>query len=331
MVRFTNIVTKLKPTHRINFHRRLASSQSAADETNVLDDDFRVFDVRGSKPREVAGEKFVKAPTAPSREQQMPTDQDWPSVWPGPRTFHPASVPLPLRQGQDRDVKVPFGKYVNTELMKLPNFLHLTPPAVAKHCAALKKFCTEWPKNLDTEEQIEKHFPLQIITSTYCHSSPKIRDPKARVVTFKFKLSNLHLDKHAKDKIRRLLGARHNAETDEVTLATDRCPVRQQNYEYNQYLILAMFYESWKVETWEQQKEEEDMEYYDWENNLSKKAYISLREWSPTGEEIHVDDDHIENDEAAQAYKEAVSSIFNEGEDINRIFKYKESVLKLVL
>lgn len=116
----------------------------------------------------------------------MPPDQDWPSVWPGPRTFHPASVPLPVRQGYSRNSNVPCpSKYANTELMKLPNFLHLTPPAIKRHCEALKRFCTPWPKGLETDEQVKKYFPLEVITNDYCFSSPKIRDPKARVVTFK--------------------------------------------------------------------------------------------------------------------------------------------------
>ena len=83
------------------------------------------------------------------REKKMKPDQDWPSVWPGPRTFHPASVPLPVRQGfaKLRGQVVP-GKYVNTELMKIPNFLHLTPPAIKRQCEALKKFCTAWPEGI---------------------------------------------------------------------------------------------------------------------------------------------------------------------------------------
>ena len=77
----------------------------------------------------------------------MKPDQDWPSVWPGPRTFHPASVPLPVRQGfaHLKGQSTP-GKYANVELMKIPNFLHLTPPAIKRHCDAIKKFCTPWPK-----------------------------------------------------------------------------------------------------------------------------------------------------------------------------------------
>ena len=81
----------------------------------------------------------------------MKIDQDWPSVWAGPRTFHPASVPLPIRQGFAylRRQATP-GKYANVELMKVPNFLHLTPPAIQKHCEAIKKFCTPWPKGTYT-------------------------------------------------------------------------------------------------------------------------------------------------------------------------------------
>ena len=43
-------------------------------------------------------------------------------------------------------------KWANPELMKIPNFLHLTPPVVARHCQALGKFCTPWPQGLETEE-----------------------------------------------------------------------------------------------------------------------------------------------------------------------------------
>ena len=77
----------------------------------------------------------------------MKPDQDWASVWPAAKTFHPASVPLPVRQGYThlKGQVVP-GKYANVELMKVPNFLHLTPPAIQKQCEALKKFCTPWPK-----------------------------------------------------------------------------------------------------------------------------------------------------------------------------------------
>ncbi|PSN41420.1 28S ribosomal protein S35 [Blattella germanica] len=142
----------------------------------------------------------------------MPVDQDWSNVWPGTRVFHPASVPLPIRQGYNPKGAPP-GKFGNAELMKIPNFLHLTPNAI--------------------------------------------------------KVKSLPLDAHARDKLLRLVGDRYNPETDVLTIVTDRCPVRQQNYDYAHYLLTALFHESWKMEAWEKEKTEADMEYYDWNNNAS--------------------------------------------------------------
>ena len=110
---------------------------------------FRVLDI--GKPRPVRGAEpgsrkkgfdggnnriIVKAGP---REKTMKPDQDWPSVWPATRTFHPASVPLPVRQGfsQLRGQPTP-SKHANVELMKVPNFLHLTPPAIKRHCDVIK-------------------------------------------------------------------------------------------------------------------------------------------------------------------------------------------------
>jgi hypothetical protein len=64
----------------------------------------------------------------------MQVDQEWGAVWPGPRSFQPATVPLPVRQGYPRKAAAPPGKFVNAELMKIPNFLHLTPPVIKKQC-----------------------------------------------------------------------------------------------------------------------------------------------------------------------------------------------------
>lgn len=115
----------------------------------------------------------------------MDVKQDWPSVWPGPRSFHPATVPLPIRQGyQDKALPAP-DKYANAELMKVPNFLHLTPPAIARQCEALKKFCTPWPEGLETDELCEQHYPVQYITSDYVHGLPTIRNPLSRIITVK--------------------------------------------------------------------------------------------------------------------------------------------------
>jgi small subunit ribosomal protein S35 len=100
---------------------------------------------------------------------------------------------------------IPPSKYANLELMKIPNFLHLSPPHIKKHCAALKsrmpdiyvffvclltvivivEFCTEWPKGLETDEKCYEHFPLEVITSDYVVDNLSVRDSRARLVQFK--------------------------------------------------------------------------------------------------------------------------------------------------
>lgn len=174
----------------------------------------------------------------------MAVDQNWGNVWPGPRSFHPATVPLPVRQGFI-EKRAPPDKYANAELMKIANFLHLTPPIIRRQCEALKKFCSSWPIALDSEETCDKHFPLKVVSSNYCHSSPTIRDPLARIVTIRFKLTSLNLNSRAKDKFLRLLGDRYNNENDMVTIITDRCVLKKQNYDYALYLLTACYHESW--------------------------------------------------------------------------------------
>merc|ERR1719397_1288167 len=175
----------------------------------------------------------------PHRSQTMRPDQRWGDVWPAARTFHPSVVPLPVRQGvvQTKAQVVP-SKFANAELMKIPNFLHLTPPVIKEHCAAIAKFCTEWPKVLETEEDIEKHFPLSVTVSDYLNSSSSIRD-----------------------KLIRLVGRRYNEETGEILITSDRCPYRGQNEDYCKFLLRALFAESWAVEEWEK-KNIEDRELF---------------------------------------------------------------------
>ena len=114
-----------------------------------------------------------------------------------------------------------------------------------RHCEALKQFCTDWPKGLESKKKWKVHFPLEIITSDYCYAGPTIRDPLARIVSFRVQLSSLVLDTHAKDKLLRLLGDRYNPETDTITITTDRCPTRKQNWEYAEYLLTAVYNEAW--------------------------------------------------------------------------------------
>jgi len=268
----------------------------------ILEDEkrgiFRVIDISPAKREE--RKKFKKFgeddPVPPPRAASMKPTQRWGDVWPAARTFHPAVVPLPVRQGvtQTKQQTQP-GKYVNTELMKVVNFLHLTPPVVSQHCAAISKFCTPWPKGLETDEDVDKHFPLTVVTSDHLHSSSSLRDRRARIVTLTFNLDKLDMDEHARDKFTRLVGDRIDEETGVVTLTADRCPYRGQNMDYAHYLLTALFHESWRVEEWEK-KEHADMEVF----------------------EV----DELEEGEERNALKE----LLNKGENEERLSRYREEV-----
>lgn len=287
----------------------------------ILFTEFRVLNLREVRQQGNRRRLMKKPDVLPPRFQQMAVDQDWGSVWPGPRSFHPATVPLPIRQGYTpKGVAAP-GKYANAEIMKIPNFLHLTPPVIKRQCEALKKFCTPWPKGLETEEKCQKHFPIEVITSDYCHGLPTIRNPLARIVTIKLRLGDLPLDKHAKDKFQRLVGERYNPETDTLTIVTDRCPLKKQNYDYAQYLITALFHESWVTEPWEETKTEADMEEYIWSRNKSKENVEKILNFNQTdGGERKVTD----------SYGKSVETLINDGENQYNLLKYKEEVLKLL-
>ncbi|MCP9257042.1 28S ribosomal protein S35, mitochondrial [Dirofilaria immitis] len=179
------------------------------------------------------------------RKEEMSTEQDWPSVWPVPRSFRSSVVPLPVRMGARRhpERRAPFKTEGNLELVKIPNFLHLTPAAIERHCNAIKKFCTKWPTNLD-EKTCHKFFPLTVSYSDYVHQGNSLRDMRSRVIIIQLKLSELYLDEHALDKLIRLAGDRYNPENDTLTIVTDRCFTRKQNCDYAMYLLIALYSES---------------------------------------------------------------------------------------
>lgn len=307
------------------------SRNTATGAADSLDEEeFRIFVIPGKNSADIRKQerRRQKFKVQPPRYLKMPVDQDWSNVWPGPRTFHPAVVPLPLRQGYDQRRVAP-GKFANAELMKIPNFLHLTPPAIQKHCDAIQKFCTPWPTGLETEIQMEKHFPLTVITSDYCHSSPTVRDTKARIVTIKIKLSTLELDEHARDKFLRLVGDRYNPNTDELTIVTDRCPLRKQNFDYSLYVLTALFHESWTFEEWEKEKSVLDMEYYNWKQQPSYASYMKMKAYP--SQDISEVEQKLSEDPLTKKYATAVSDFFNQGEDVYTLARYKEATLEILL
>ncbi|KAJ0169705.1 hypothetical protein K1T71_014890 [Dendrolimus kikuchii] len=309
------------------------STTADAARSKVDDEEFRVLDIlkkRDKQQRRTARRTDIQ----PDRADRMAPDQKWGNVWPGPKTFHPSSVPLALRQGYVPRGQAPPGKKANAELMKIPNFLHLTPPAIKSQCEAIKKYCTEWPKLLNSENAIEQHYPVEVITSDYCHATPSIRNPLARIVTLRIKLSTLELDKHARDKLIRLVGDRYDKETDLITITADSCPVRVQNNDYVNYLLTACYHEAWSYEDWEKDKTEDDMEYYNFDTNPSKHSLVNWFHRCNNKEESLTDEEY-RNFDVSQIlngveYKDAVSSLMNDGESKETVEKYGDTVRKLL-
>lgn len=275
-------------------------------------------------------ERQRREPTFP-RTEKMEVNQDWCNVYPIAAAFKPSVVPLPVRMGYPIKRGVPPNKTGNLELIKIPNFLHLTPPAIKMHCTALKDFCTEWPVALDNDEKCEEHFPIEIKTTDYVAAGPSARNPKARVVTLTIRLLNLNLDEHAKKKLIKLVGNRYNKSTDLLTITTDRCPSRQQNCDFALYLLTVLYHESWKIETWESDKTEADVDEFIWENSRSEKNVLDTVCRMKEAENLpSIQKEELVNSPEVKSYKESVVNIKNDGETEDSILQYKESVKKLL-
>uniref|UniRef100_A0A087Y2G1 Mitochondrial ribosomal protein S35 n=1 Tax=Poecilia formosa TaxID=48698 RepID=A0A087Y2G1_POEFO len=277
------------------------------------------------------GRRPKRGPGEP-RTEKMALDQDWTSVYPAATPFRANAVPLPLRMGYPVKRGIPPEKKGNLELIKIPNFLHLTPAAIRKHCEALKPFCTEWPSALDTDAKCDELFPVKIQSTDYVSAGPSIRNPSARVVHMKVKLSSLNLDDHARKKMLKLVGDRYCKDSDILTIKTESCPLRQQNYDYAMYLLTVLYHESWKIEPWEAEKTRADMEEYSWEDSTSQKNILdTLLRINATGEgeEAEVREQLLGREEVLE-YKDSVETLKNEEPSESNMLRYKEAVRKVL-
>uniref|UniRef100_A0A8D3BJ93 Small ribosomal subunit protein mS35 mitochondrial conserved domain-containing protein n=1 Tax=Scophthalmus maximus TaxID=52904 RepID=A0A8D3BJ93_SCOMX len=266
-----------------------------------------------------------------SRAERMSVDQDWTAVYPSAMPFRANTVPLPVRMGYPVKGGVPSQKRGNLELIKIPNFLHLTPAAIKKHCKALKPFCTEWPSALDTDAKCDEHFPIKVESTDYLSAGPSVRNPSARIVHLKVKLSSLNLDDHARKKMLKLVGEKYCKATDVLTIKTDSCPLRKQNFEYAMYLLTVLYHESWKTEAWEAEKTVADMEEYSWEESPSQKNLLDILvrmkvAGEGEGEEVR---EQLLGRREVQEYKDSVTRLKNEGDSDSTMLQYKEAVKKV--
>jgi len=193
-----------------------------------------------------------KHPGALPRSETINLDiTDWSDVFEAAQSYNPGVIPLPIRMGRPRPNKtgdVPPHDKGNIELLKIPNFFHLTPPAIKKHCEALSEYCSPWPKDVGNR-------PIRVTTINHVYTGPSIRHPDSNKVKLQVYLKDLELDDHARTKLIRLVGHRYNSNNDELTIITDSCPTRKQNKDYAYYLLTALYHEAWKIEDWESEVE----------------------------------------------------------------------------
>ena len=294
---------------------RAASGQPAAGPSD--DSQFRPLDIGRRRQVVQQARERRRAVLPPPRHERQPVGQRWGDVWPAPRSFHPDAVPLPLRQGfvERPNAQAPPGKQANAELMKIANFLHLTPPAVERQCRALAKFCTAWPEGL-TDERLDQLLPLEVVTQDFVHASPTLRHPDSRVVSLRVPLSCLQLTETDRDKLLRLVGDRHDPATDVLTLTADRCPLRRQNRDYALYLLTVLYFESCKREPWEAElRTAADAEKFVWAGSPSEEAVAALGDADAA---------------VVQRYAEAVTRLHNEGEDESALAEYRAAVVTLL-
>ncbi|CAN2390991.1 ribosomal protein S35 [Pristimantis euphronides] len=232
----------------------------------------------------------------------------------------------------------PPDKTGNLELLKIPNFLHLTPVARDPEitlvrgislirCTCSAGFCTPWTAPLASEDSCAHHFPISLQSVDYVSAGPSLRNPKARAVTLQVWLSSLNMDDHARKKLRKLVGSRYNAEDDVLTLRSDRCLLRKQNKEYAVYLLTVLYHESWKTEAWESEKEEGDMDEYVWEGSKSQQNVLSTLSGSLAD---FASSEQILQSPKVQEYRLAMLNLRNQGETEESVNFYKQSVKSLL-
>ncbi|CAI5452404.1 unnamed protein product [Caenorhabditis angaria] len=221
------------------------------------------------------------------RSEEMNPDQEWSNVWPAARSFASSVVPLPVRMGTrpNVDKRAPFKKEGNLELVKIPNFLHLTPAAIEKHCNAIKKFCTPFPPELLADSSLQQsELPITVQYNTYIHQGTNIRDIRSRVITMTIDVNSLKLSESSYNKLVRLAKDRYDEKSGLLTIITDRCHTRKQNLEYAYYLLTVLFHESNKLESWENLEERADNLKVNFETSQVRQKLVDLIETSPNSQ-----------------------------------------------
>uniref|UniRef100_A0A8C8FYD2 Small ribosomal subunit protein mS35 mitochondrial conserved domain-containing protein n=1 Tax=Oncorhynchus tshawytscha TaxID=74940 RepID=A0A8C8FYD2_ONCTS len=243
------------------------------------------------------------------RTDRMPVDQDWTAVYPTAAPFRQGSVPLPVRMGFPVKRGVPPEKKGNLELIKIPNFLHLTPAAIKKHCEARS---AQWPSALDTDAKYDEHFPVKVKSKDYMSAGTAHRNPSTHIVHLRVKLSSLNLDNHARKKMVKLVGERYCKETDTLTIT------RQVNSRFMTPPCTVLYHESWKAEAWESEKTVADMGLGEQPLSEERPVHVGPHGVSRGGKP------------EVQEYRDSVTRLKNEGESEGSVLQYREAGKKLL-
>ncbi|KAI6646519.1 28S ribosomal protein S35, mitochondrial-like [Oopsacas minuta] len=175
-------------------------------------------------------------------------DNDWSDIYPTEKPFDPYLIGLPIRAGGHRIRKeLPPLAEGNVVFWEDTNFFHLTPPAIQKHCEALKPLCTEWPSDLP-------YCPIEVETVDFLLPGNERYHQDGRHVRMEIDFDSLNLSARPREKMLELLGDKYDIDKNVIKLESRRCPTKTQNKEYLYYLLKVLYYEANRTEKWEEMR-----------------------------------------------------------------------------
>ena len=176
------------------------------------------------------------------------SQEDWSDVYPAEKPLDPYLIELPLRGGGHKIRKeLPPIAEGNAVFWQSPNFFHLTPPAIQKHCEALEPLLTEWPSDLP-------YCPVEVETTDFLLSGNERYHQDGRHVRMEVDFDSLQLTGRPREKMLELLEDKYDVDKNVIKLESRRCPTKTQNKDYLYYLLKVLYFEANRSEKWEEMR-----------------------------------------------------------------------------
>ena len=173
---------------------------------------------------------------------------DFSDVYPSEKPFDPYLIGLPVRGGGHKIRKeLPPLAEGNAVFWQSPNFFHLTPPAIEKHCEALRPLLAQWPSDLP-------YCPVEVETTDYLLSGNERYHQDGRHVRMEVDFDSLQLTGRPREKMLELLEDKYDIDRNVIKLESRRCPTKTQNKDYLLYLLKVLYYEANRSEKWEEKR-----------------------------------------------------------------------------